>query len=159
MPAGDDQHRAGFDVGMRPVTDCIRVQMITRPVNDILRSDIVATRHAVQPLALRPLVVGAINRQDEQLLSRGQAVWIIRQGVIVAPQDGLWYQTEFLGNPKDGIPLFHRISDDFGARAGRDGGMQLGIARNAVAICRIIRLVIWHLWGNFSRGSGGESCR
>jgi len=105
--------------------------VVAGPIDNGLRGDAVKFGDSVQAFAGAPLVVGAVHWQDVQHKARLDFIRALRQGVPVAPQDGFRFKVKLLGNPIDRIASHHGVSDDIKARAGRQGGMQQGQARDA----------------------------
>ena len=110
---------------MRPVADRAGVQVVAREVDDFFWCNPKEFRDTVQAITSRPLVVGAVNRQNIQFLPGLQVVGVIAQDELVTPQDRFGLQAEFLGDAEQGIPGFDCIFCDLHAGQGRNICAQL----------------------------------
>jgi hypothetical protein len=80
MPA-----RTSLEVGVGKITVRFESQVVGWEVNDVLRFYIEELCHAVQSITGLPLVIGPVQWQDVQLLTRAQVVGIVSQGVVIPP--------------------------------------------------------------------------
>ena len=68
-------------------------------------------------------MIGAIHGHDIQLYPWADVMRVVRQGVIIAPQDRLGFQSEHLSNTKNRVTLFDRVGNDFCSWAGGNRGV------------------------------------
>ena len=67
--AWDDQHGSRWNIWMCVIANRCRVQIVGRKIDDVFRCYAKKTGNTVQTIAVLPLVIGAIDWQDVQILT------------------------------------------------------------------------------------------
>ena len=85
----NDQLSSRFDVWVGKIAYLFHRQIIAGVIDDRFRADLIKIRHAIEPLASRPDVHGAINGHDDQFLTREDHVRVVADVITIGPKDGL----------------------------------------------------------------------
>src|SRR5918995_3021121 len=79
------QPRPRLDVGVGKVTNGGGIQIVRWIIDNVFRFYTIISGYPVQSLTHLPFMIGAIGRQDVQLLVWLQSMWVIQQDIVIAP--------------------------------------------------------------------------